>query len=200
MTISVRDCGARKWRLRFIAATMLGALAVVIPAVAAEGAAAGAAPAGPRHALDENPFAAMTDRTPRPVPNLAFIDDKGATRRLEQFRGKLILLNVWATWCPPCRREMPDLDVLQRYFGGQGLVILSITDEDPFKVSSFIGPTHYTPDVLLDPGDKVHKEFHVYGIPKTFVFNRDGKLIGETIDESTRKQFLALLSRTDLHP
>ncbi|HEU5351089.1 MAG TPA: TlpA disulfide reductase family protein [Terracidiphilus sp.] len=127
-------------------------------------------------------------------------DLHGKKVTLSELRGKIVMVNFWATWCPPCRREMPDLDALQRYFAPQGLVIVSITDEDPFKVGSFIGPTHYTPDVLLDPGDRVHKEFHVYGIPKTFVFNRDGKLIGETIDESTRKQFLALLSKTDLHP
>ncbi len=126
-------------------------------------------------------------------------DLHGKKVTLSQLRGKIVMVNFWATWCPPCRREMPDLNALQRYFAPQGLVILSITDENPFKVNSFIAPTHYAPDVLLDPGDKVHKEFFIEGIPKTYVFNRDGKLIGETIDECTRKQFLALLSKTDLH-
>ena len=126
-------------------------------------------------------------------------DLHGKKVTLSELRGKIVMVNFWATWCPPCRREMPDLDVLQRYFAPQGLVVLSITDENPFKVNSFIAPTHYTPDVLLDPGGKVHKEFFIQGIPKTYVFNRAGKLIGETIDECTRKQFLALLSKTDLH-
>jgi thiol-disulfide isomerase/thioredoxin len=127
-------------------------------------------------------------------------DLHGKKVTLSDLRGKIVMVNFWATWCPPCRREMPDLDVLQRYFAPQGLVILSITDEDPFKVNSFIAPTKYTPDVLLDADGKVHKEFFIEGIPKTYVFNRDGKLIGETIDECTRKQFLELLSKTDLHP
>ncbi len=110
------------------------------------------------------------------------------------------MVNFWATWCAPCRREMPDLDALQRYFAPQGLVVLSVTDEEPFKVSTFLGSAKYAPDVLLDRGDKVHQEFFIEGIPRTYIFDRDGKLIGETIDQSTRKQFLEMLSRTDLHP
>jgi len=119
---------------------------------------------------------------------------------LSELRGKIVMVNFWATWCGPCRLEMPALNKIYAYFQSQGLVILSITDEDAFKVNSFIQPTGYRPPVLIDPGGKVHKQFHVEGIPKTFFFSRDGKLIGETIDQSTEKQFLSVLSQTDLHP
>jgi peroxiredoxin len=117
-----------------------------------------------------------------------------------QLRGKIVLVNFWATWCPPCRVEMPALDYLSTRFASQGLVILSISDEDPFKVGSFISPMKFHPTVLLDPGGKVHKQFHVEGIPHTFLFDRDGKLLGVAIDELTPNQFLAMLSKTDLHP
>jgi hypothetical protein len=80
------------------------------------------------------------------------------------------------------------------------LVILSITDEDAFKVVGFLGPTNYHPPVLIDTGGKVHKLFHISGIPRTFFFDRDGKLLGETIDQCTPKQFVEILSKTDLHP
>jgi thiol-disulfide isomerase/thioredoxin len=126
-------------------------------------------------------------------------DMHGKKVTLSQLRGKIVMVNFWATWCPPCRKEMPDLDVLQRYFEPQGLVILSITDEEPFKVATFLGPMKYAPDVLFDHGGKVNRQFFIEGIPKTFIFDRDGKLIGETIDECTRKQFLEMLSKTDLH-
>lgn len=181
MTISVRDCGAWKWRLRFMAATMLGALAAVIPAVAAEGAAAGAAPAGPRHALDENPFAAMTDHTPRPVPNLTFIDDKGATRRLEQFRGKLILLNVWATWCPPCRREMPTLERLQARLGGPEfeVVALSIDKGGRAAVESFFDEINVQAlTVYVDPTTAVRNDLALTAFPTTLLIDPQGREIG----------------------
>ncbi|HEY1901756.1 MAG TPA: TlpA disulfide reductase family protein [Terracidiphilus sp.] len=119
---------------------------------------------------------------------------------LSELRGKIVMVNFWATWCPPCRREMPDLDRLYTHFESQGLVVLSISDEDPFKVNSFIAPTGYHPTVLLDTGGEVHKKFHIEGIPRTFVFNRDGKLVAEAIDQRTMHQFLLMLSKTDLHP
>ncbi len=126
-------------------------------------------------------------------------DLKGKKYTLSELRGKIVLVNFWATWCGPCRLEMPDLDRIYTHFEPQGLVVLSITDEDAFKVNSFISPTGYHPPVLIDSGGAVHKQFHIEGIPKTFLFNRDGKLIGETIDQTTGQQFLRLLAKTDLH-
>jgi peroxiredoxin len=94
---------------------------------------------------------------------------------------------------------MPALDAIYTHFKDQGLVILSISDEDMFKVGSFIEQAGYHPPVLLDPGGKVHQLFHVEGIPKSFVFDRDGKLVAQTIDERTLKQFLAMLQSAGLH-
>jgi peroxiredoxin len=126
-------------------------------------------------------------------------DMHNKTVTLSALRGKIVMVNFWATWCPPCRTEMPVLNAIYARFQPQGLVVLSITDEDPFKVNTFIGQNNYRPTILFDPSSKVHKEFHIEGIPRTFIFDRDGKLLGETIDQGTLKQFLAILSKTDLH-
>jgi thiol-disulfide isomerase/thioredoxin len=127
-------------------------------------------------------------------------DMHNKTVTLSALRGKIVMVNFWATWCPPCRTEMPVLDGIQTRFESQGLVILGVTDENPFTVSSFLsGGSTYHPTILFDPGGKVHKEFHIEGIPRTYVFDRDGKLLGETIDQGTMKQFFAILQKTDLH-
>jgi peroxiredoxin len=119
---------------------------------------------------------------------------------LSQLRGKIVLVNFWATWCPPCRAEMPDLDAIYTHYQSQGLVVLSISNEDSFKVNSFIAPTGYHPPVLVDPGDTVHKMFHVEGIPETFVFDRDGKLVAIAIDQRTQRQFFNMLGQAGLQP
>ena len=127
-------------------------------------------------------------------------DIHNKTVTLSELRGKIVLVNFWATWCAPCRLEMGDLDVIYNYFQPQGLVVLSITDEDLFKVGKYLAPTKYRPTVLIDPGGKVHQQFHIDGIPHTYLFGRDGKLLAVAIDQRSRRQFLKMLEKTDLHP
>jgi peroxiredoxin len=128
-------------------------------------------------------------------------DLKGKKVTLSELHGKIVMVNFWATWCAPCRLEMGDLDVIYNYFQSQGLVVLSITDEDLLKVGQyFTSGATYRPTVLFDPDQKVHKEFHVDGIPRTYLFGRDGKLLAVAIDQRTRRQFLQMLEKTDLHP
>ncbi|HUI43423.1 MAG TPA: TlpA disulfide reductase family protein, partial [Terriglobia bacterium] len=106
--------------------------------------------------------------------------------------------NFWATWCPPCRKEMPDLETLYNRFKDQGFVILAISDEDSSKVQPFIADHHVTYPVLLDPGRKVNGLFEIEGIPKSFVYDREGKLVAQSIDMRTQKQFLEMLSQAGL--
>jgi peroxiredoxin len=127
---------------------------------------------------------------------LADLDGKNWT--LKDLRGKVVLVNFWATWCPPCRKEMPDLEKLYRRFKDQGLVMLVISDEDAGKVRPFIAEKQYTYPILLDPGRKVTELFAVQGIPKSFVYNREGKLVAQSIDMRTGKQFLEMLAQAGL--
>lgn len=117
---------------------------------------------------------------------------------LSALRGKIVLVNFWATWCPPCRREMPNLDAIAAHFPDD-VVVLSISeDQDPLKVGEFLGGISYHPVVLLDSDSKVGQEFHVDGIPRTFVFDRNGKLVAEAIDQQTQQQFLIMLRKAGL--
>jgi len=130
--------------------------------------------------------------------DFALKDLNGKTWSLQQLRGKVVLVNFWATWCPPCRKEIPTLNGLYKRFEDQGFVVLGISDESAGKVKPFAAQEKISYPVLLDPGRKVNAMFDVDGIPKTFVYDRSGKLITESIDMRTEKQFLAMLAQAGL--
>jgi peroxiredoxin len=125
-------------------------------------------------------------------------DLQGKMWSLRELKGKVVLVNFWATWCPPCRKEMPDLNTLYQRFKDQGFVILAISDEEVGKVKPFIAERNISYPVMLDPGRKVNDLFQVEGIPKSFVYDREGKLVAQSIDMRTQKQFLEMLGQAGL--
>jgi peroxiredoxin len=151
---------------------------------------------------DEQFRAAMArleaDDRKREHPEFALKDLSGKTWTFSELRGKVVLVNFWATWCPPCRKEMPDLETLYGRFGAKGLVVLGISDEEAAKVEPFIRERKVSFPVLLDPGRKVNEMFVVEGIPKSFVYDREGKLVAQSIDMRTQKQFLEMLGKAGL--
>jgi peroxiredoxin len=125
-------------------------------------------------------------------------DLAGKSWKLSELKGKVVLLNFWATWCPPCNRELPDLEALYRKYGEQGLVVLAVSDEEAGKVQPFIRKQKFTYPVLLDPGRKVNELFEIEGIPKSFIYDREGKIVAQAIDMRTRHQFEELLAQAGL--
>jgi peroxiredoxin len=125
-------------------------------------------------------------------------DLSGKTWTFSELRGKVVLVNFWATWCPPCRKEMPDLETLYTRFGSKGFVVLGISDEETAEVEPFIRDHKISFPVLLDPSRKVNELFVVQGIPKSFVYDRQGKLVAQSIDMRTQKQFLEMLEKAGL--
>ncbi len=120
----------------------------------------------------------------KPVPEITFTDAAGRAMTLADFRGKVILLNLWATWCPPCRREMPALDALQAELGGNDfeVVILSIDRGGPAKVMPFlkeIGIRNLTP--YFDPRGKSTRALRTYGLPTTLLIDSRGRELGRMI-------------------
>jgi len=152
---------------------------------------------------DDPQFAAAmakleADDRARASANFTLTDLQGHSWTLKELHGKVVLVNFWATWCPPCRKEMPDLERLHNELGPRGLVILAISDEETAKVEPFIAEHKFDYPILLDPGRKVNDLFHVEGIPKSFVYDREGKLVAQAIDMRTRGQFLEMLSQAGL--
>ena len=153
--------------------------------------------------LDDPQFAAAiskieADNERRQQADFTLTELGGKKWTLTEQRGKVVVVNFWATWCPPCRKEMPDLETLYKQFKDQGLVILAISDEDAGKVAPFIAEQKVTYPILLDPGRKVNELFQIEGIPKTFVYDRSGKLVAQSIDMRTRSQFLEMLAQAGL--
>jgi peroxiredoxin len=153
--------------------------------------------------LDAPQFAAAmakleADDAKRQQADFTLNDLHGKGWKLKELRGKVVLVNFWATWCPPCRKEMPDLQSLYLRFQDQGFVVLAISDEDTAKINPFLAERNITYPVLLDPGRKVNDLFQIQGIPKSFVYDRDGKLVAQSIDMRTQKQFLDMLAKAGL--
>jgi len=139
-----------------------------------------------------------SDDAKRQAADFTLTDLKGQSWHLRDLRGKVVLVNFWATWCPPCRKEMPDLQALYDKYKDRGFVVLSISDEEAAKVSPFVAERKITYPVLLDPGRKVNTAFVVEGIPKSFVYDREGKLVAQSIDMRTRSQFQQMLGAAGL--
>ena len=153
--------------------------------------------------LDDPQFAAAmskleADDQRRQQADFTLTDLQGKAWTLRSLRGQVVLVNFWATWCPPCRKEMPDLQTLYNRFKDQGLLILAISDEDASKVGPFVAERNVTYPILLDPGRKVNELFQIEGIPKSFVYDRNGKLVAQSIDMRTQKQFLEMLGQAGL--
>ncbi|MBV1698956.1 MAG: TlpA family protein disulfide reductase [Hyphomicrobiales bacterium] len=137
--------------------------------------------------LAQGELAALTvAHTPFRVPNIAFKDAEGHDRSLADWHGRTVLLNLWATWCVPCRREMPALDKLQSELGGTGfeVVAVNINTRDPQKPRAFlkeIGVTHLA--YYSDESAKVFQSLKLagkaFGMPTTLLVGRSGCEIGE---------------------
>ena len=155
------------------------------PAAAACGAAVAAARRIAPLALGE--VAALTvAHAPLQVPDLVFKDRQGHEHRLSDWRGRTVLLNLWATWCVPCRKEMPALDKLQAALGGDNfeVVTVNIDTRDPEKPLAFLkeaGVSHLA--YFADPSAKVFQELKLagkaFGMPTTLIVDPNGCEIGK---------------------
>lgn len=99
----------------------------------------------------------------------------GSVASLEDFRGKPLLLNFWATWCAPCRAEMPAIQRVATRYAGEGLVVLLVNQgEDPATIRQYLESIGVTAPVLLDPRFEVGDAYRVRGLPTTFFIDRYG--------------------------
>jgi peroxiredoxin len=119
-----------------------------------------------------------------PPPPLALKDLDGRQHRLVDYRGKVVLINFWATWCGPCREEMPSIQELKNKLAGRPFVVLAVNlDEPESRIRKFLTQMKLDFPILLDPDRKVAKGWNARILPATFIVGPDGRvrysLVGE---------------------
>lgn len=116
----------------------------------------------------------------KPAPRYSALTLEGKPVSLEEFEGKPVLLNVWATWCIPCREEMPALESLHSKFADQGLQVIGVSVDGPGtseRISSFIDKMGITYTILHDPDDKFSRAFRTIGVPESFLISANGSIV-----------------------
>ncbi len=122
----------------------------------------------------------------------------GTKYRLQELRGKIVLLNFWATWCPPCRREMPDLDQLYRQSKDRGLVVLAVTDDDVASVREYAQKNSYSFPIVLDSERRSFEKYRVVGYPSSIIIDREGGIAAVFMGARSRVGFARALGRAGL--
>lgn len=121
---------------------------------------------------------------PKPLPNVSFVDGSGQKGNLSELRGKYILLNVWATWCVPCRKEMPTLDRLQAALGGPDFLVapLSIDRLGPATVRKFFAEIKVKNlAIRVDSSGAALRSLDIIGLPTTILIDPKGRELGRVI-------------------
>lgn len=150
-------------RVHFRAFTRIGAAVGLVGALACGGDTKAIAPA----------------TVGQPAPAYTANTLEGAPVALADLQGQVVLLNVWATWCKPCREEIPALDSLHREFGARGLTVAGVSIDvigDTVSIASFARALGASYPLWLDPDDRVSNTFRAIGVPSSYLIDRDGVL------------------------
>lgn len=143
-------------------------------------------PAGPgSNPLSVGEMAAFVfKKAPEPLPDVTFVDGAGKERSLKDWRGKVVVLNLWATWCIPCRKEMPGLDRLQAELGSDQFEVVAVSAdktgiEGARKFLAQVKAERLA--VYADPGIRITSTLKAVGMPATILIDREGREIGRLV-------------------
>lgn len=115
----------------------------------------------------------------KPAPDFLLPDLNGQVVRLSQLKGKVVMLNVWTTWCPPCRKEMPTMETLYRRLKNADFLVLAVSQDvdGQHTVVPYLQEGGFTFPVLLDVHGEVGEKYGVTGYPETFIIDRQGNVV-----------------------
>ena len=124
----------------------------------------------------------LTRIGPASAPDFTLEDVSGKKVSLKDLKGKVVVLNFWATWCPPCKEEMPSFSKLDSMLGKEGLAVVAINDyENKKKAVNFVKKNGWNFTVLIDESGKVSESYRASFLPTTFIIDRNGMAIGKAV-------------------
>ena len=139
-----------------------------------------------------------TEASVRAAADFTLLDTKGKRWHLRNLRGNFVLVNFWATWCPPCQRELPDLQAVYNRYVNDGLLVLAITEEDIRAVKRYLAGAPLPYPVLPDTAGITEKQFLVKGFPHSVLYNRNGEISSQSPGPVTKKEVDDVLARAGL--
>ena len=144
----------------------------------------------------------VINEIPKPISSLIFEDFSGNEINLKDYHGKLVIINFWATWCAPCKKEMPSLDRLYQDSNFKNLQIFSVNMEQPNRLKTknfFINLNIQNLEIFFDHKLNFLKEFKLRGVPTTVLINKEGQEFARIIGEINFQniKFLKWLSKHD---
>ncbi|HTU48741.1 MAG TPA: redoxin domain-containing protein [Bryobacteraceae bacterium] len=135
----------------------------------------------------------------KPAADFVLKDLDGELVRLNDLRGKIVVLDFWATWCPPCRAELPTINKLAGQLREKNVVFLGINDEGASTVKSFNKKHQYTFTTLEDTNRKIHRAYQATAIPSVFVIGRDGVIRKHFIGSREEPELVAAINAAESH-
>ncbi|MBI2371121.1 MAG: TlpA family protein disulfide reductase, partial [Deltaproteobacteria bacterium] len=119
---------------------------------------------------------------PQEAPNFSLPTPEGRGLRLSDLRGQVVALNFWATWCIPCRTEMPAMERLYRRYQAQGFTVLGVNYQEPAKrVRAFMQELKLTFPTVIDPLGEVYEAYRIFALPTTYLIGRQGRFEGKIV-------------------
>jgi len=119
------------------------------------------------------------------APDFSIKADNGRMYTRSDFGGKLLILNFWATWCPPCREELPSLDALQRTLGSRGLVVLAVSvDKDEKLYRDFLAVKKVAMTTARDPSQQINREYGTVQFPESYIIDQRGRVVEKIISST----------------
>ena len=139
------------------------------------------------------------------IYDFTLVDQYGESHTLSEYKGKTVFLNFWATWCPPCRAEMPDIQKIYEEYNNEeegDLVVLGIaapeygSEVSEEGIKDFLEENGYTYPVLMDPGGEIFTEYGIYSYPTTFMINKEGKVFGYASGQLNEDTMRSIIRQT----